>query len=451
MPNPTPTTDDDDLDELPPLDGETERDEDPDYSDLVDDRARDGSDDPFDDRTAEDDPVDDEDLDTGGAESGWLDDAQDAENLDIGATEIATFEEEAAIDDADEPGVGEEDYGFGDDDSKTDLDGGEEGPLAADEELREQDLPQLDADEEGDVEDMDLGEPAFEPDAGVTWAKRVWTPALAPIDVGRVSAIACAARGAIVAVGASLTHVDLEGGAEPLVALGLDGEVKSIAAGAAAILALTTDGSLFVSTDGATTFARVAAQVRDAALSLGVIWTLTSARTLRRSRDLGATWEDAPGHGAADAICATEAGAIASLESCAIVRGPEGPLAVPDAPAAWPDAPTLAARGRFTACVGARKVRIHDGAAWRSFDAPGAVAATFLDDLGALVYATYKDAEDASWITRVDESGANVVAEINATRDDDDTDGKVTAMARDDARGVLWVAGGFGVIAFELP
>jgi hypothetical protein len=39
---------------------------------------------------------------------------------------------------------------------------------------------------------------------------------------------------------------------------------------------------------------------------------------------------------------------------------------------------------------------------------------------------------------------------VGATRDDADADGRAVAMACDDPRGVVWVAGGFGVAAFAI-
>jgi len=42
------------------------------------------------------------------------------------------------------------------------------------------------------------------------------------------------------------------------------------------------------------------------------------------------------------------------------------------------------------------------------------------------------------------------VASIGATRADPESDGQVTALAHDEARGVVWVAGGFGIAAFSV-
>jgi len=38
-----------------------------------------------------------------------------------------------------------------------------------------------------------------------------------------------------------------------------------------------------------------------------------------------------------------------------------------------------------------------------------------------------------------------VVARLGAMRDDVDSDGRVLSMAYDEAHGVVWLAGGFGV------
>src|SRR5262249_33086709 len=145
----------------------------------------------LDDATGEDDPPDTTDLDLDGAEGGWLTEGAEAQDLDLGDSAIVDFsdEEQAGrgqnldgtapatgrgqnLDGTspatgrgqnldDELGVGDEDFGFGSAPERGGLDAGDEGPLDADEELREADLPALDADEEGDLEDEALVDPGF--------------------------------------------------------------------------------------------------------------------------------------------------------------------------------------------------------------------------------------------------------------------------------------------------
>lgn len=171
----------DDLD-LPPLDGtlggaeadeENEGISEPD-EDLDADAAKDHGD-AFDDATGEADAL--EELLTEGAEGGWLVDSDDANALDVGAFDISLSDEGKLLDD-DEPEVRHGiDEDLGTDEESDHSDGGEEGPLADDEELREEDLPALDADEDGDVDDAALFEGTsigLEADEELRWDDRAW-------------------------------------------------------------------------------------------------------------------------------------------------------------------------------------------------------------------------------------------------------------------------------------
>src|SRR5258708_35761381 len=79
----------DELDELPPIDGETrdEPDNDPD-PDLLEESAEDAS---LDDATDEDAPADASDLDLDRSESGWLGEAGEGPDLDPRGGAIAEF------------------------------------------------------------------------------------------------------------------------------------------------------------------------------------------------------------------------------------------------------------------------------------------------------------------------------------------------------------------------
>lgn len=179
-----PQTDEDDELDLPALDGE----EDPaaasgDFGDDIPE-ARDDGGDPFDD-AAFGAGAGDEELSTTGSEGGWLEDTDAAPALDIGAFDLSLTPEEKILDDA-EPDHG----GTMEDLIHTDeayvADAGEEGPLAADEELREEDLPALDADEDGDVPDDALYDRAIiGGDDELRWADRAW--ALIPGDAAPTS------------------------------------------------------------------------------------------------------------------------------------------------------------------------------------------------------------------------------------------------------------------------
>jgi hypothetical protein len=165
-------SDHDDL-ALPPLDGEGDA-EGPDVHEELDDAFAGG--DALDDATSENDPL--EEIHVDGAEGGWLTDSDDAHTLDVGAFDLGGAAEGKILgDDEPEALAADEDLG-GTDAEHGIVDGGEEGPLADDEELREEDLPSLDADEEGDVSDTDLFDRsviASSETEELRWDDRAWT------------------------------------------------------------------------------------------------------------------------------------------------------------------------------------------------------------------------------------------------------------------------------------
>jgi hypothetical protein len=177
------TTEADELD-LPPLDGvlggEEPEPEGASHEDLDDHGAHhDG--DAFDDATSESDPLDLAHLaqiGADGAEAGWLVDSEDAGGLDVGAHDVSIADEGKVLED-DEPEHGTPaDEELGANEEAVHTDGGEEGPLAEDEELREEDLPALDADEDGDVSDESLFERGSmeggETGEELRWDDRAW-------------------------------------------------------------------------------------------------------------------------------------------------------------------------------------------------------------------------------------------------------------------------------------
>ncbi len=205
-----PTHEADELD-LPPLDGSSiidgEHEDDAhggDASSDIDDEAVADKGDAFDDATSEGDPL--EDLAVEGAEAGWLVDAEDAGALDIGAFDVSLSESESVLGDDEPDAHPADDTGLsadldevaepsaahhtrneeGSDGSRSlrvrrNDDGGEEGPLAEDEELREEDLPALDAAEDGDVaEDALFDHAAIGEDDELRWDDRAWTKTDAP-------------------------------------------------------------------------------------------------------------------------------------------------------------------------------------------------------------------------------------------------------------------------------
>jgi hypothetical protein len=177
---------DDELDlDLPALDGEEEPTAGSSFGDDLPATPEDDGADPFDDATLGAGAGVEElaALVGAGSEGGYLEDAEAAAGLDIGAIDVSIQIEEKVLGD-DEPDLskGLEDLIQGDEAYVAD--GGEEGPLAADEELREEDLPALDADEDGEVPDDALFDRSvIGGDDELRWADRAWALAEAPTSL----------------------------------------------------------------------------------------------------------------------------------------------------------------------------------------------------------------------------------------------------------------------------
>jgi hypothetical protein len=281
--------------------------------------------------------------------------------------------------------------------------------------------------------------------------------------------VACAGRGALVTGrweggAAELLRVDLEGTWQGLAAEGLDaGEVRALAVEGELVAVVVEDGALLVSRDGGATFASLAEGVAavDVALASGSLWVRTRAGGLLVARADGATLERCPVPGTVAALARDAIAGVAALvvdasgRPTALERGAVGGTVtreVIDAPDPHTLAP-LAVRGAHVAYAARRGGvvrRLGDGGDWSSIAWEGRVTGlAFIDGAGTLVAATYSDADDTTALVLVDPAGrSSVVARIGAARADADADGRVRAMAYDDARAVVWVAGGVGVAAF---
>jgi len=410
--------DDDGLDELPPLDGGAGDAPEPETgTDDLPEGAGEGA--SLDDRTAEDEPPDASEIDLRGGESGWLEGTNEAKDLDMGEVALLEFAENpGALDDLDELGVGDEDFGLREEQERGGLDMGDEGPLDDDEELREADLPALDADDEGDVDDAALIDPGFgEEPLGVPWAERPWPRVGAPIGLTRGRAIACAARGALVAACsdagvAELLRVDLEGTCERLGAEGLEpAEVKALATQGRSIVAVE-GARLLVSNDSGGHFSPVAA-----AGAPDVIDRLAPDSAATIGALLGITAKGPAAADAADGLVVTRGEHLAYVAR-------SGNVVVRQAPGGASE--RLTGGGRVTALA-------------------------FVDDAGTLLTATYFEPDDTTALVRLDVAGdASVVARVGGSRGAAGNDGRVLAMALDEARGVVWLAGGFGIAAFAV-
>jgi hypothetical protein len=485
MRKPQPGADDEDLGELPPLDGESEDSEDrPDALDRhLDVPSDDGG--PEDDEVAEDATPDDGEIGVDQEEPSWLNEEPDASTLDLGPVALVDLGQEVGSGDDDRPGEVEEDGEVIEDRLEPILDSGDEGPLAPDEDLRDEDLPSLDADDDGEGADtafVDAGFAADEP-LGLEWASRPWPRVGAPLGLSGATAVVCAGRCAVVAFGSEsgerqggLVQVDLEGSRTTLPAAGLDGsDVDGLAndgTESGTVAVVLRGGLLATSRDGGAHFQPDVSGIArgGCVVALGRVWAPSQTGALLTTSGPGRV-EILALPGSLVAI-ASDGGAhlVALLRSSedkapALARiGPDLSFSLEriafdcDGTDGKSFEPTvhaiLAARARsvaYTARGGV--VRRNADGRWQRFDGwDGRVTAmTFVDDDGTLLAAAYSDVEDTTGLVRIDPSGnLSVVARIGAMRDQGDSDGRVVSLACDDTRGVVWVAGGFGVAAFSM-
>jgi hypothetical protein len=499
-----PPSEDDELDELPPIDGEDGEAADEDAAtDDLDDASDEAMGDPFDDATGEDDPVDEELVaEAESAETGWLEDAAEADGLDVGTPEtfgdesegprlLEGAEEGEAKDDDDDLGFGEGAAAVGD--------AGEEGFEDEDEELREDDLPRIDQDGAADDElgDAELGETFVEDDladeASPPWDDRAWERADREArGFAAVSAIACDARGVVVG-GAGLARVDAAGIVTVLEAMGLRGGAPaSIATDGDVIVVSTPRAGVLVSTDGGRSFAEAngwrAVVARDdaggapeLALAGADLWGRTRAGALVYSGDRGGRWERAAPERRFEALAVDAASgdvvALArdGLAGVTIARGAAGRLVL----ASRPGLPSgrvvgLASDGgRVAVGVADRGVFVPTepggataagSAAWSRVEGTANVTALAFGARGALLVALASEAEARAWIVLAPHGGSpRIVAEIGdaprpsgtaliedgAPMLDDDEPARIRALAWDDRAEVLWAAGPFGFAALR--
>lgn len=470
---PTPT-EDEELSELPPLDGEVEEESEPEVEVEDEEGAE-----PLDDSVGPSDDADLDDLDIDESERSWLSESSDSEDLDLGTSALCDLgTEESFASDSEEAEIPSGGDLPGDSSEDLELDGGEEGPLAPDDELRDEDLPALDADADGELEDTAFMDDRFstEEPIGLPWATRPWVPVGAPLDLGSATAVACVPRGALVASRAEsgafeLARVDLEGSRETLAAAGVpDAQLLTLVAEGRRIAGVLSDGRLVVSHDNGCRFELAAPgiAVSHALYASGTLWLRSASGGLLSSADGGRSFTRHPAAGAIAAIAQDGSSGIAALvvddaqHAVALIRthGFELEREPIDGPIVG--APTLlAVRGRHVAYAGPSLIaRQTAGAQWRSFGSEGRITAlTFVDDEGTLLAAMYSAAEDTTGLICFDPAGAaSVVARIGPAQRQDQGggrlvhrgDGRVMALACDDARGVVWAVGDFGVAAFAI-
>jgi hypothetical protein len=475
---------------LPPLDGATgDEPDEPGAEPLADDEVpEDDGGDPFDDATGEGDAA--PELVGAEDESGWLVDAGEADALDIGAHDlVGGVEGERLTDDGREPDAPHDEYDLLEDAAATALDGGEEGPSTDDESLTDEALPALGGEGEDDVLgdasaffDGELGQapgraPAPQHDA---WASE-WERFGSPLSLPPTRALACAPDG-VLSAGNGLVRVDLEGATSRMAGRGLrGGEATRVLRSSDALYVTTETGGLFLSRDAGATFAELAGwrelvRPDEAAAGLdvvagsdGTLWGRTAQGGLLWSADGGEHWVKEDVDGFVRALGTDERGQpvvlVRALGASEVLRRAPRPGATWSRRALPNDIPldghaSIIAHGDAVALAieAAGVFRSCDGAAWSPIAATEATTAmAMLDGAGALVLAlpsTEGDGQSAVLrLARVGTDGAlRVVAvwgERGAMTAREVGEGGVLAIAVDHAHQVVWVAGGFGVAAFQ--
>jgi hypothetical protein len=459
-----------DIDELPPLDGDADDPpgEQPEHEpDLHEDES--AAD--LDDSTGEDAQPEALELDpVEGAP--WLNESSDNPDLDIGADLGLDLPDGDVTSEGDESAAGAEELGLGEGLEVVGLDSGEEGPQSPDEELRDRDLPDLGGPEEDEVDegarDRDTEGFAADEPMGLKWAAAPWPRVGSPAPLTSARAVACIARGALAfgrveSGSGELSRVDLEGGCQSVPARGLAGlEVKALRAEGDRLAAVVEGGGVFVSQDAGLTFQPLNPSIvaSEVAWASGTLWMRTVAGGLVRMRDGGAPEPLDVGAPLAG-IASDGTGGFAALlmdgtrRPVGVLRVHQGGIDRQALDGREPCGPLglFAARGRHIAYAARRGVvtRGPDGE-WRRTPWEGTVVSvSFLGSEGALLAASYSEVDDIAGLVRLDPGLAPcVVALVGAAHADADSDGRVEALACDEPRGVVWAAGGFGLVAFGI-
>lgn len=377
---------------------------------------------------------------------------EDEREVDIGEVELDAGDRESGLlVDADEPGIGDEALDIDEPPAGADDDGGVEGLADLADDSLDEKLPELDADDDGEAGDAwltaETGELDLDDGHLPRWADVAWSTVGDRLGLGAgendVLALAFSAPACAVVTLRGALLLSQDGGErfEPKEAWrGLVGKGDGLAhvglgRGGREVHLLSHGGTRLASADGGATFRRIE---RSELLSL-------------------TTAPDA-------AIVAVGASASRGLELLVSDADPahwsarELPVSV--IPVAAAPNPVVAAATRAVALGSESGLAVsRDGG--ESF-APvpgcaGTVAVAFAGDANdaPLVAAVYREAEDRTFLVRVTTEGlAEIVGDVSApppSASDDDVEalGRATALAWDAARGVLWVAGPFGVVAVK--
>lgn len=305
----------------------------------------------------------------------------------------------------------------------------------------------------------------------------LWERFGAPLSLPATRALAGFAAG-VLAAGRELVRVDLEGATERLAARGLrGGELTRVVVAGDEILVTTERGGLFVSRDEGASFSelsgwRALVRPEEAAAGLDVVgsasglWARTAQGSLLSSTSRGARWEKADVDGFAQALGLDDAGEpvvlVRALGASELLRrtGQEAGRWVRSAlplellAPAMSGAASVVARGKAVAVAieGEGVLRSLDGGPWSRLAGTEAVTSlAMLDASGTVVVAIdTTEPEAQSSLLRVAADGEPRVVAVWEERPEGEAGATaVTALAVDDAHQVVWVAGGFGVAAFQ--
>lgn len=462
--------------ELPPLDGEGEEGVGP--AGDEDDVGPETAEGDLDDSTGENDALHPDDLDVDPGEGRWLEEPADAEDLDIGAIDVETVEASGGDAEGDDGEPRGEDSTLGESFESAGLDSGEEGPDGPDEELRDQDLPALGDAQDDEVDDDPTGAdlPMTDEPLGLGWAAHPWARVGAPVPIASAVAVACTARGAFVA-GAldarqgggsvELYRVDLEGGCQAIRAEGVTGSPRALSVEGDLVVIRTDLDEVYVAHKAAA-FEPLGERepAADAVAVGGRVWVRTrSGKLLSSGAGHGLIEPHAVGAKvialAPDAVTgpvallADDAGravGVLRADAAGHLRR-ETPRFEDAIAAAGTLSPGILAVAGPRLAFGTARGLVYgsDADGWRAEELDGQVVAlAFVDGGEGLVAAVYVEADDTTGLVRLGGCGpARVVALLGPTRADIESDGKALGLACDDARGVVWVAGGFGLAALS--
>jgi hypothetical protein len=467
-----PVAEDEDEIALPPFDDEDEADESQlDVGDLLSTLDNDDAD-PFDDSTAADLETG---LDIGLSDEGSPGDDEAAEEgVDVGGLEddlLVQDEGVGAMDDRLDAALDEDEDLASFDRERSEDDGGAEGTLShGEDDVSEADLPELDADEEGDHEAEDVvAEMTFAADTSLPpWDTQRWS-----LVEGAGAAVPCSAlavgRGKVAAAGEVLLLVGEE--AHAASRSGFEAGARAVAIADDGAIVAAARGELWVSRDDGKTVSalggfRGSTNAAVLAATPGRVWIVSD----------GALSSIPTAGGPATPIRLADVARIAAAGEAlvALSRSAKGPLferlgGEEDAALHLEDAAARAAaddRVVLAAAAGGRLLALASpeavcvsrdgGKSFRTFSLPGTAALTFAGDHdeAPLLALLVPPLEEEAYMALLPAEGSpSLIAELagGGSLEDDAEEGTASigtaAIGWDAAREVVWIACRAGLLA----